>query len=103
MQVANGSTSFAPKQHVIQLPNANKWVSFVIHSLFAQDHLMHLHSHDFLILGSRYGNFNSNLITQPPLVNTPRRDIAMLSASGYLAIAFRTDNPGVCFLKYSFV
>ncbi|OJJ79831.1 uncharacterized protein ASPGLDRAFT_907385 [Aspergillus glaucus CBS 516.65] len=64
---------------------------------------MHLHGHDFLILGSRYGDFNSNLITQSPLVNTPRRDIAMLSASCYLAIVFRTDSPGVCFLKYSFV
>lgn len=101
MQVANGSTSFTPKQRVIQLPDANKWVSFVIHSPFAQDHPMHLHGHDFLILGSGYGDFNSSLITQSSLVNAPRRDVAMLPASGYLAIAFRTDNPGVCFLKYS--
>lgn len=95
-QVANGSAPFTAKQHVIQLPQANQWVSFVIHSPFAQDHPMHLHGHDFLILASGYGDFDSSLITQSSLVNAPRRDVAMLPASGYLAIAFRTDNPGVC-------
>lgn len=101
MQVANDSTSFTAKQHVIQLPQANQWVSFVIHSPFAQDHPMHLHGHDFLILASGYGDFDYSSITQSSLVNAPRRDVAMLPASGYLAIAWRTDNPGVCiFLNY---
>lgn len=38
MQVASGSTSCTAKQHVIQLPQADQWVLFVIHSPFAQGH-----------------------------------------------------------------
>lgn len=59
---------------------------------------MHLYDHDFLILATVYGDLDSSSIAQSALVNAPRRYVAMLPASGYLAIAFRTDNPGVCVL-----
>ncbi|KAJ6025954.1 hypothetical protein N7444_013633 [Penicillium canescens] len=65
-----------------------------IHSPFAQDHPMHLHGHDFWVLGSGYGEFDSSNPNSLTLVNAPRRDVAMMPASGYLVIAIKTDNPG---------
>ncbi|KAJ5261097.1 extracellular dihydrogeodin oxidase/laccase [Penicillium angulare] len=47
MQVAERNQTWLGKQIVIHLPEADKWVYFVIHSPFAQDHPMHLHGHDF--------------------------------------------------------
>ncbi|KAL1861180.1 hypothetical protein Plec18167_002884 [Paecilomyces lecythidis] len=92
MQVAEGNDTWTTKQHVIELPEADKWVYIVVHSPFAQDHPMHTHSHDHYLLGSGYGNVDTSNLN---FVNPPRRDTSMLPASGYLAIAFKTDNPGV--------
>lgn len=55
-------------------------------------HPFHLHGHDFFILAQGLGLYT-------PLVklnrdNPPRRDTATMSGSGYLVIAFETDNPG---------
>jgi hypothetical protein len=67
----------------------------VFHSPFAQDHPMHLHGHDFGVLGSGYGEFDSSNPNSLTLVDAPRRDVAMMPASGYLVIAIKTNNPGV--------
>lgn len=55
-----------------------------------------LHGHDFAILAQGVGEWDS-LDPKPVLsLNNPlRRDVALLEATGYLVIAFRTDNPGV--------
>jgi hypothetical protein len=56
-------------------------------------HPIHLHGHDFWIIGQETGIFDlstSNL----NLVNPTRQDVASLPANGYLAIAFKKDNPG---------
>jgi hypothetical protein len=53
---------------------------------------IHLHSHDFFILAQGTGTYSSSVTLS--LTNPPRRDVAMLPASGYLVIAFQTDNPG---------
>ncbi|KAI9838099.1 MAG: hypothetical protein M1819_006255 [Sarea resinae] len=62
-------------------------------------HPIHLHGHDFAILGQSVNQYNE---TESPksfnFHNPPRRDVAMLPANGYLAIAFRPDNPGVWLL-----
>lgn len=59
-----------------------------------QEHPFHLHGHDFFILGQEpMATFSED--TALNLSNPPRRDVAMLPASGYLAIAFQNDNPGV--------
>jgi FtsP/CotA-like multicopper oxidase with cupredoxin domain len=63
----------------------------------AAHHPIHLHGHDFAVIGQS---------TQPwdpanpgfKLDNPPRRDVAMLPATGHLAIAFKTDNPGAWIL-----
>ncbi|KAJ5652889.1 extracellular dihydrogeodin oxidase/laccase [Penicillium longicatenatum] len=95
MQVAENNQTWLEKQRVIHLPEANKWMYFVIHSPFAQDHPMHMHGHDFWVLGSGYGNFDTSMRDGLTLVNAPRRDVVMLPASGYVVIAMKTVNPGV--------
>ncbi|CAI7599130.1 unnamed protein product [Penicillium crustosum] len=94
LQVAEGNNTWTQKQRVIHLPEADKWAYMVIHSPFAQDHPMHLHGHDFWVLGSGYGEFDSSNPDSLTLVNAPRRDVAMMPASGYLVIAIKTNNPG---------
>lgn len=56
---------------------------------------MHLHGHDFVILGVGTGTFNpSSNINQLNFNNAPRRDVVTLLASGWAVIAFQADNPG---------
>lgn len=60
----------------------------------SQVHPFHLHGHDFFILAQVSMATFSNA-SQLNLSNPPRRDVAMIPASGFLAIAFQNDNPGV--------
>ncbi|CAG7959720.1 unnamed protein product [Penicillium salamii] len=95
LQVAQGNDTWLSRQRVITLPGADKWAYIVIHSPFAQDHPMHIHGHDFWLLQSGYGNFDSSMVDSLTLVNAPRRDVVMLPASGYIVLALKTNNPGV--------
>ncbi|PYH68064.1 multicopper oxidase [Aspergillus vadensis CBS 113365] len=94
MHVANHNYTWAAKERIIHLPYQDQWVYLVVHSPFAQDHPMHLHGHDFWVLASGYGDFDATKTDALTLVNAPRRDVAMMPASGYLVIAIKTNNPG---------
>jgi FtsP/CotA-like multicopper oxidase with cupredoxin domain len=73
----------------------NKWVYFILQdqSGFNTPHPIHLHGHDFLILGAGEGTFKDSNYTLKTN-NPPRRDTAILNGTSWLAIAFKTDNPG---------
>ena len=59
-------------------------------------HPIHLHGHDFVILAQSTAPYNvSTSIDSFNFNNPPRRDVALLPLGGYLAIAFRPDNPGL--------
>ena len=97
--VRTGNTSYPITQNLFELPTPGIWVYWIIQEVeFAGIgiyHPMHLHGHDFYILGSGYGTFNpqtdaAGLTYQNP----PRRDTTMLPAHGWTVIAFPTDNPG---------
>lgn len=60
-------------------------------------HPIHLHGHDFYIIAQDTGTYDADTTTLN-LVNPPRRDVAMLPGSGFLVIAFYTDNPGAWLL-----
>ena len=61
----------------------------------ASPHPIHLHGHDFAIIGQGTTQYDPNKHPSTfVLDNPPRRDVAMLPAGGYLAIAFKPDNPG---------
>ncbi|KAE9365617.1 multicopper oxidase [Stipitochalara longipes BDJ] len=92
LAVAESNTSFTTDEHVIQLATADQWVYFVIETTFAQAHPIHLHGHDFWVLASGTGTYSTS--TTLTTTDSPRRDVAMLPASGFLVIAMYTDNPG---------
>lgn len=97
LQVAEGNDTWTSAQEVIKLPDADKWVYLVVNSPFVTDHPMHLHGHDFWVLGTGFGEFDETQVGNLTLVNAPRRDSAMLPSAGYMVIAIKTDNPGVSF------
>ncbi|KAI1085176.1 multicopper oxidase [Whalleya microplaca] len=93
-KVLDADSVYGDQENIITLNETNSWVYLVIESQLGLTHPIHLHGHDFFLLaqeaGATYtggGSLN--------LVNPPRRDVAMLPASGYLVLGFKTDNPGV--------
>lgn len=92
-QLLAGNTSFEASNAVITLPNADEWIYVVIETTLGVPHPIHLHGHDFFVLAQGSGTYSSSATTLNT-DNPPRRDTAMLPASGYLVIAFETDNPG---------
>ncbi|KAJ5887795.1 hypothetical protein N7495_007836 [Penicillium taxi] len=90
LQVYNGVTDFSNSSGVIEVPNPNEWVYLLINTTLPIPHPVHLHGHDFFVLGQGTGSWDGTVNT----ANPPRRDTALLPASGHLLIAFVTDNPG---------
>lgn len=81
---------------------AGEWVYFVIQNNFQTSHPMHLHGHDFSVLGQGRGVFTADMIGQLKFDNPIRRDTVLLFGfgnpqaftSGWTVIGFQTDNPG---------
>lgn len=94
--VLDNNFNFTRAMNVITLPKANAWSIWVIQALPTLapplPHPIHLHGHDFYLLGAGTGIFNNSQSLR--YTNPPRRDVAMLPANGYLVLAFITDNPG---------
>lgn len=95
LDVYNNATSeFASTANKIDLPNAGEWVYLLItEALLPVAHPIHLHGHDFFVLGSGTTTYDSSTAVLN-LDNPPRRDVALLPAAGWLMLAFQTDNPG---------
>ncbi|KAI1100367.1 multicopper oxidase [Jackrogersella minutella] len=93
LQVLDEVTEFDTDDSVIELSTANTWVYIAIYTDLAVPHPIHLHGHDFYILAQGTGEYSSDVTLNTD--NPPRRDTAMLPASGHLVIGFETDNPGV--------
>ncbi|KAL2353497.1 Cupredoxin [Cryomyces antarcticus] len=91
----NGSVPNYSGDLAIEVPELGEWVYIVIESPIPLPHPIHLHGHDFFILGEGRGTYNAASSPALNLVNPPRRDVALLPAAGYLVLAFVTDNPGV--------
>ncbi|GKT66437.1 multicopper oxidase [Colletotrichum tofieldiae] len=90
--IVNGTTSWETDDAVIELSEANQWVYFVVETTLGVPHPIHLHGHDFFVLAQGSGTYSSSITLNTS--NPPRRDTAMLPASGYLVMAWETDNPG---------
>lgn len=94
--VLESNYTFPQNMNLISLPDANAWSYWVIQAVPtiapAVAHPIHLHGHDFYVLGAGTGIYNNSQTLQ--YKNPPRRDVAMLPPSGYLVLAFITDNPG---------
>lgn len=100
LQIAEGNATWESAENVYVLPNANEWVYWIIDTTLPIPHPIHLHGHDFYILAqAASATFDSSVALN--LQNPPRRDVATLPASGYLVIAFLTDNPGAWLVSHS--
>ncbi|KAE8441120.1 hypothetical protein EG329_005862 [Mollisiaceae sp. DMI_Dod_QoI] len=103
--VREGNTAYPTRENVVSVTKANVWSVWLITNLTPVPHPMHLHGHDFLVLGSSpaqsnpFGGsqrlFNPATDTSSLKLNNPtRRDVTMLPGNGWLVVAFETDNPG---------
>jgi hypothetical protein len=87
--------------YVIQDKSGIGYVNFHLRHLifhltikYSLSHPIHLHGHDFFILGQAPNSTFSHTTSSLNLLNPPRRDVASLPADGYLVLAFKKDNPG---------
>lgn len=90
-QVYRGESNYTESSLAIDIPGAEQWVYIIIESRIPLPHPIHLHGHDFIVVGSGTGSYNGQNLN---LVNPPRRDVVLMPARGYLVLAFLTDNPG---------
>lgn len=98
LQVSEGNHTWdGAAQNVYQYPQANTWNYLVVQTTNQQPHPMHMHGHDFWVLGQGTGTYDATTASLT-LANPPRRDVVLLPGDGYVVIAFYTDNPGVWLL-----
>jgi FtsP/CotA-like multicopper oxidase with cupredoxin domain len=90
----NANTTFSSAENVAIISQKNTWVYFVIQNEFFAPHPLHLHGHDFSVLGQGQGPFTPSLISSLNFDNPARRDTALLAGQGYTVVGFETDNPG---------
>lgn len=69
------------------------WRQSLIYPCLSLTHPIHLHGHDFYVVGQDFGNYSGD-VSSLNTSNPPRRDVASLPGDGYLALAFKLDNPG---------
>ncbi|KAF2170607.1 multicopper oxidase [Zasmidium cellare ATCC 36951] len=62
-------------------------------TISAIPHPIHLHGHDFFVLGQGNTTWEGNM-TKLNFESPTRRDTSTIYGNGYLAIAYRSDNPG---------
>lgn len=97
-QVVAGQTTFPTSENVYAITGSSTtWTYWVIQyaSGFGPPvaHPVHLHGHNFYVLGSGSGTFGGGT-SGLNFATAPRRDTAMLPAGGWLVVAFLLDNPG---------
>ncbi|KAH6653397.1 multicopper oxidase-domain-containing protein [Truncatella angustata] len=95
LDIYRGDTRLPPESNVVTVEATNEWVYWILEDQTGRDiwHPMHLHGHDFYILAQGSTAYDSSVKLNTK--NPPRRDTVTLYGSGYLVIAFKTDNPGL--------
>jgi FtsP/CotA-like multicopper oxidase with cupredoxin domain len=99
----DGNTSYPKNYNVIDLNsegNWNYWLVWTGANTIPLDHPIHLHGHDFYVIGQGNGAYDeasANLNWENPV----RRDVATLPAGGWLALAFESNNAGVWLIYVS--
>ncbi|PNS20950.1 Iron transport multicopper oxidase [Sphaceloma murrayae] len=102
--VIDGNMTFPKSYDIIEIPNEGVWTYWIVQTLQTTigpnaiaapppPHPIHLHGHDFFVLGAGGGQFDrasANLNFNNP----PRRDTATLPSRGWLALAWPANNPG---------
>ena len=107
VQAGTAPGSLPASANVVSVPTGNTLVYFLVQNNSSIPHPIHLHGHDLLLLGAspalanpispanRLRAYNPSTDAATLKVNNPtRRDTTMLPAWGWIAVAFRTNNPG---------
>ena len=98
--VLEGNTSYPTHDNLYIVNEKDVYTYWVIENQSPLPHPMHLHGHDFLILGHSQPQGQPTAFNPSQdggslnLVNPTRRDVTMLPGNGWLVVAFRADNPG---------
>ncbi|KAI1170810.1 multicopper oxidase [Nemania sp. FL0916] len=102
-QIFDNETVFPENYNVVNVEKktlaVDEWAVLVIEntagSIFKGiSHPIHLHGHDFWILAQEPFKIWDGSTESFQLKDAARRDTAILPKAGYLAIAFKLDNPG---------
>lgn len=95
--VFEGNTSYPDPYAVLEIPTEGTWTYWLI-QMGQQNpplpHPIHLHGHDFFVLGSGAGVFDASTAVLN-FANPPRRDTSILPGLGWLLISFPANNPGI--------
>ncbi|XP_068658353.1 laccase-1 [Aristolochia californica] len=65
----------------------------------AENHPIHIHGHNFFVVGSGFGNFDAD--RDPAnynLIDPPERNTVAVPSGGWAALRLKADNPGVWFI-----
>lgn len=93
--VMEGNTSYPADLNILPTVSEGSWNYWVVQLGSGAPpipHPIHLHGHDFFVLGQGTGTFSSS--TSLNYATPPRRDTATLPGGGWLALAFNSNNPG---------
>ncbi|KAL2758189.1 hypothetical protein ACRALDRAFT_2025823 [Sodiomyces alcalophilus JCM 7366] len=94
--VREGNYSWPREANVIEVEEADVWTWWIIENGSGMPHPMHLHGHDTMLLGVGPGEFNAaNHTSLLNFDNPTRRDVVQMPGRSWIAIAWKTDNPGV--------
>ncbi|CAG8468157.1 7223_t:CDS:2, partial [Racocetra persica] len=85
--------SLPANQNIISYDTANAGIELVFINNIRDIHPFHLHGHSFYVVGR--GNGTTPNPSTYNLVNPPYRDTVTIPPTGWLAIRFVADNPGV--------
>ncbi|KAJ9640257.1 uncharacterized protein PV06_10775 [Exophiala oligosperma] len=91
--------NYPPSQFVVTMENAT-WAQLVINSGSNDAHPFHLHGQYFNVVGTGTGTWNSSIALNT--TNPPQRDTAVVPPSGWIAIRWYADNPGLWLLHCHF-
>ncbi|KAJ4850537.1 sphingosine N-acyltransferase lac1 [Turnera subulata] len=95
----NMNTEFGQKVIVVPYGTNIEIVLQDTSFLNVENHPIHVHGHNFFIVGTGFGNFNE---AKDPakynLVDPPERNTVAVPMGGWAAIRIKADNPGVWFI-----
>ncbi|KAL2131630.1 hypothetical protein VTI74DRAFT_4784 [Chaetomium olivicolor] len=106
--VMAGNMTFPIEENIVRVDGVDQWTYWLVENdpdgPFSIPHPMHLHGHDFLVLGRSPDvppGSQQRFVFDPAVdlhrlrgSNPVRRDVTMLPAKGWLLLAFKTNNPG---------
>ncbi|KAI1260346.1 laccase [Xylariaceae sp. FL1019] len=95
--VMSGNTSYPTDENIVLIDEENTWTYWIMENHQHVPHPVHLHGHDFLVLGASAddaGSFTAADKASLSGANPTRRDVTMLPTHGWVVLAFKADNPG---------